>query len=296
MSVILITGSSSGIGLATVLHFARQGHQVYASLRNPEEAPELTQVIAAKKLPVTLVKLDINDEASVQRGVAEVYRQAGHIDVLVNNAGVGGSGAIEAVSIEAAQKIFETNYFGAIRMVQAVLPTMRERRNGTIIMVTSLAGRVAMAGHGHYAASKHALEAASEILAQEVRAFNIRVAIIEPGVVLTPIFAKGRRAAESRPPNPIADHYAAPLRRLYTLFQTQLQNPTMPEEVAKAIDYAVQTDQPRLRYLVGEDARVLLAGRQQASTEEWVETGRPMTDDEYYDLMLELCGIDLWRQ
>ncbi len=296
MSVILITGSSSGIGLATALHFARQGHEVYASLRNPEAAPELTQVIAGEKLPVTLVKLDVNDEASVRRGVAEVHRQAGHIDVLVNNAGVAGSGAIEAVSIEAAQKTFETNYFGAIRMVQAVLPTMRERRNGTIVMVTSIAGRLAIAGHGQYAASKHALEAASEILAQEVRAFNIRVAIIEPGVVLTPIFTKGRRAAEFQPPNPIADHYAVHLRRLHTFFQTQLQNPTMPEEVAEAIEYAVTTDQPRLRYLVGEDARAILAGYQQTTDEEWVENGRPMTDDEYYDLMHERYGVDLYRQ
>ncbi len=295
MSVILITGSSSGIGLATALHFARKGHEVYASLRNPEAAPELTQTIADEKLPVTLVRLDVNDEASVQRGVAEVHRQAGHIDVLVNNAGIAGSGAIEVASIEATQKTFETNYFGAIRMVQAVLPTMRERQNGTIIMVSSIAGRVVIAGHGHYAASKHALEAVSEILAQEVRAFKIRVAIIEPGVVLTPIFAKGQAAAESQPPNPVSDHYSAHLRRLRTFFQAQLQNPTMPEEVAEAIEYAVTTDQPRLRYLIGEDTRVLLAGHQQTSDEERVEDGRPMTDDEYYDLMQQRYGVDLYR-
>jgi NAD(P)-dependent dehydrogenase (short-subunit alcohol dehydrogenase family) len=296
MSVILITGSSSGIGLATALHFARKGHEVYASLRNPEAAPELTQAIADEKLPVTLVKLDVNDEASVQRGVAEVHRQAGHIDVLVNNAGVTDSGAIEVVSIEAAQKLFETNYFGAIRVVRAVLPTMRERRNGTIVMLTSIAGRLATAGHGHYTASKHALEAASEILAQEVRAFNIRVAIIEPGVVLTPIFAKGWRAARSQSLNPIADHYAAHLRRLRKFFLTQLRNPTMPEEVAETIEYAVTTDQPRLRYLVGEDARILLAVHQQTTDEERVENGRPMTDDEYYDMMKERYGVDLYRK
>lgn len=295
MSVILITGSSSGIGLATTLHFARKGHEVYASLRNPEAAPELTQTIADEKLPITLVRLDVNDEASVQRGVAEVHRQAGHIDVLVNNAGIAGSGAVEVASIESAQKTFETNYFGAIRMVQAVLPTMRKRQNGTIIMVSSIAGRVTIAGHGHYAASKHALEAVSEILAQEVRAFNIRVAIIEPGVVLTPIFAKGQKAAESRQLNPVADHYSAHLRRLSTFFQTQLRNPTMPEEVAEAIEHAVTTDQPRLRYLIGEDTRVLLSGYQQTSDEERVENGRPMSDDEYYDLMQQRLGADLYR-
>lgn len=291
MAVVLVTGSSTGIGLATALHFARRDHAVFASLRNPDSASELKKTIIDEKLPITLVKLDVNDDMSVRNAVDEVQKQAGRIDVLVNNAGIGKSGAIEAVSIEAAQKVFETNYFGAIRMVKAVLPAMRERRDGTIIMVTSIAGRIASAGHGHYTASKHALEAASEILAQEVRAFNIRVAIIEPGVVLTPIFTKGESSA-----NPIDKYYKAHLRRLQRFFQTQLMDPTMPEEVAEAIEYAVTTDQPRLRYLVGKDAQVLFAGRQQTSDEEIVESGRPMPDEEYYELMKERYGVDLFRQ
>ena len=295
MSVILITGSSTGIGLTTALHFARKGHQVFASLRNPESAPELTQVIADEKLPVTTIRLDVNDDASVQQGVAEVLQKAGHIDVLVNNAGVGGSGAVEAISVENAHQVFETNYFGAIRMIQAVLPGMRERKSGTIVMLSSIAGRVPFAGHGHYAASKHALEAISEILAQEVRAFNIRVAIIEPGVILTPIFSKGRRSPRSQTPNPIAEHYADHTRRLLTFFQTQLKNPTMADVVAEAIEHAVTTDQPRLRYLVGDDARTILTGYQQITDEERVETGRPMTDEEYYDLMHKRLGVDLFR-
>ena len=295
LSVVLVTGSSSGIGLAAALYLGRKGYEVYASLRNPESAPELTQTIAKEKLPVTPIRVDVNNETSVRSGVAEVHRKAGQIDVLVNNAGRGGVGAIEAVSIEDAKEIFETNYFGAIRMVQAVLPFMRERRQGTIVMVTSIAGRLASAGQGQYAASKHALEAASEILAKEVRPFNIRVAIVEPGVILTPIFAKGRDSAESRSPNPIAEHYADPVRRLLTFFQTQLLNPTIPEAVAEAIEHAVTTDQPRLRYVVGEDARLLLAGYQRTTDEERVEDGRPMTDDEYYDLMRERHGTDLFR-
>lgn len=294
MSVILVTGSSTGIGLTTALHFGRKGHQVFASLRNPESAPELTQAIADEKLPVTLIKLDVNDDASVQQGVAEVLQKAGHIDVLVNNAGIGGSGPVEAISVENAHKVFETNYFGAIRMVQAVLPGMRERKSGSIVMLSSIAGRVPFAGHGHYAASKHAIEAISEILAQEVRAFNIRVAIIEPGVILTPIFSKGRKSARSQP-NPIAEHYADHTRRLLTFFQTRLKNPTMSDVVAEAIEHAVTTDQPHLRYLVGDDAHTILAGYQQIADEERVETGRPMTDEEYYDLMHKRLGVDLFR-
>jgi len=294
MSVILITGSSTGIGLATALHFGRKGHQVYASMRNPEAAQELMQLVADEKLPITPIKLDVNDEVSVQQGVAEVLQKAGHIDVLVNNAGVGGSGPVEAVPVEEAHRTFETNYFGIIRMVQAVLPDMRERKSGTIIMLSSIAGKVPFAAHGHYAASKHALEAISEILAQEVRAFNIRVAIIEPGVILTPIFSKGRKSARSQL-NPIAEHYADHTRRLLTFFQTQLKNPTMSDVVAEAIEHAVTTDQPHLRYLVGDDAHTILAGYQRVTDEERVEASRPMTDDEYYDLLYKWNGVDLFR-
>ena len=294
MSVILITGTSTGIGLTTALHFGRKGHQVYASMRNPEAAQEFTQVIADEKLPITLIKLDVNDDASVQQGVAEVLQKAGHIDVLVNNAGIGGSGPVEAVSIENAHKTFETNYFGVIRMVQAVLPNMRERKSGFIIMLSSIAGRAPFASHGHYAASKHALEAISEILAQEVRAFNIRVAIIEPGVILTSIFSKGRKSAKAQP-NPIAEHYVTHSRRLFTFFQTRLKNPTMSEVVAEAIEHAVTTDQPSLRYLVGDDARTILAGYQRTTDEERVEAARLINDDEYYDLLYKWNGVDLFR-
>jgi len=294
MSVILITGSSTGIGLTTALHFGRKGHQVFASLRNPESAPELMQVIADEKLPVTPIKLDVNDDASVRHGVAEVLQKAGHIDVLVNNAGIGGSGPVEAVSVEHAHKVFETNYFGVIRMVQAVLPNMRERKSGSIIMLSSIAGQVPFASHGHYAASKHALEAISEILAQEVRAFNIRVAIIEPGVILTPIFSKGRKSGRAQP-NPITEHYADHTRRLMTFFQTRLKNPTMADVVAEAIEHAVTTEQPQLRYLVGDDARAIYAGYQRTTDEERLEAAQPMSDDDYYDLMYKWNGVDLFR-
>jgi len=292
MSVVVITGTSTGIGLESALHFARKGHAVYAGVRNPETANELTRAVVEEHLPVTPVTIDVNDDASVQLGVEDVLRRAGRIDVLVNNAGISCSGATEEVPLATARQVFETNYFGAIRMTQAVLPTMRAQRSGAVINVTSLAGRVAMAAHGHYTASKHALEAASEALAQEVYAFNIRVAIVEPGVILTPIFAKGKQAAEDHPPTPV---YADHLRRLRMFFQKQLQQPTSPTVVAEAIEHAVTTDRPQLRYLVGEDARIIAKGRRQTTDEEWVATGRPMTDDEYCDVMCRRYGVDLYR-
>jgi NAD(P)-dependent dehydrogenase (short-subunit alcohol dehydrogenase family) len=198
MSVVLVTGSSTGIGLATALHFGRLGGGVYAGVRNIATASELTQAIAAEKLPIHPITLDVDDQASVSRAVGEILSREGRIDVLVNNAGIGGGGPVEDVPIDWVKSLFETNYLGAIRMIQAVLPGMRERRSGAIVNVSSIAGRLAIAGHGHYSAVKHALEAISEALAQEVVEFGIRVAIVEPGVVVTPIFTKAKRFADPK--------------------------------------------------------------------------------------------------
>src|SRR6266545_1679886 len=274
MSIVLITGSSSGIGLATALHFGRLGHDVHAAVRNPAAAAELTRAIDAEKLPIRPVALDVDDAASVSRAVNEVLGRSARIDVLVNNAGIGGGGPIGDVPVDWAKTLFETNYFGAIRMIQAVLPGMRERRS------------VAIAGHGHYSAVKHALEAASEALAQEVVAFGIRVAIVEPGVVVTPIFTKAKRFADPASP------YAAHVRRLLLFYQMQMKMPSQPGDVACVIHDAVTTGEPKLRYLVGEDARRLAAGRQRLSDEEYVATGREMPDEEYLELMRRRYGFE----
>jgi len=286
MPIALVTGTSTGIGLATALELARRGFEVRAGLRTAASGEELLRAAAKETLPVTPVILDVDDDAAVERAVAEVTA-GGPVDVLVNNAGVGGGGAIEDVPLDFARRLFETNYFGAIRMIRAVLPGMRARRAGTIVNVTSVAGRVALAAHGHYCAVKHALEAASLALAQEVRPFGIRVVVIEPGVVLTPIFSKARRFTDDRSP------YFEHLRRLIALFQAGLRKPTMPETVAAAIADAVTTDRPRLRYLVGADAEALVAGRAAISDEEWVEDGRPMSAAEHAALVRRRYGIDV---
>jgi len=286
MSVIVVTGSSSGIGLATAVHFARLGHEVYAGLRTPAAASELTNVIAADTLPIRPIALDVDDDASVARAVQEVLSQARRIDVLVNNAGIGGGGPLADVPLGFAKAMFETNYFGVIRMIQAVLPAMREQRSGAIVNVSSIAGRLAIAGHGHYSAVKHALEAASEALAQEVVSLGIRVAIVEPGVVVTPIFTKARRFADPASP------YAVHTRRLLLFYQMQMKMPSQPEDVARVIHEAVTTDTPKLRYLVGEDARRLVAGRARQTDEQYVETGREMSDEAYLDLMRQRYGFD----
>ena len=285
MAVVLVTGTSTGIGLATALHFARARDDVYAAVRNPDTAAELKAAIAGERLPIQVVTIDVDDASSVQQGVRGVLDRAGRIDVLVNNAGIGGGGPIEDVPVDWVKTLFETNYFGVIRTIQAVLPGMRERRSGAIVNVSSIGGVVSIAGHGHYCAVKHALEAASEALAQEVVAFGIRVAIVEPGVVVTPIFSKARRFADPTSP------YAVHVRRLLLFYQMQMKTPSQPADVARVIHDAVTTGEPKLRYLVGEDARLIAAGRQRTSDEEYVATGREMSDDAYLQLMRQRFGF-----
>src|SRR5260370_39451567 len=190
MTIALVTGSSSGIGLATAVMLARGGHTVIATMRNLDGAGELRKIVAAEKLPVTVTALNVDDDASVSEAVGKALAENGRIDVLVNNAGVGGGGSVEELPMAVFRQVMETNFFGALRCIKAVVPGMRERRHGCIVNVSSIAGRMALAPAAAYAASKFALEALSECLAQEMKAFNVRVAIIEPGVIATPIFGK----------------------------------------------------------------------------------------------------------
>jgi NAD(P)-dependent dehydrogenase (short-subunit alcohol dehydrogenase family) len=285
MPVALITGASTGIGLATALHFGRHGHEVWAGVRSPSAATELRDASERERLPVRLVPLDVDDAASVQRGVAEVHGKAGRIDVLVNNAGIGGGGPIEDVPVDWVKTLFETNYFGVVRVTQAVLPGMRERRRGAIVNISSVAGRLAIAGHGHYSAVKHALEALSEALAQEVQRFGIRAALVAPGVVVTPSFTKARGFAD--PASPYFDH----VRRLLLLYQKQMPHASQPAGAARVIYEAATSSEPRLRWLVGEDAALLVAGRRRMSDEEYVAGGRAMPDDQYLEEIRQRFGF-----
>jgi NAD(P)-dependent dehydrogenase (short-subunit alcohol dehydrogenase family) len=285
MPVALVTGTSSGIGLATALHFARQGWQVHAGLRDPAAPGELAAALARERLPVTPLAMDVNDAGAVRRAVDEVLARSGQIDVVVNNAGIGGGGPVEDVPVDWVTTLFDTNYLGAVRVIQAVLPGMRARRGGTIVNVSSIAGRVAIAGHGHYCAVKHALEAISEALAQEVLAFGIRVAIVEPGVVLTPIFSKARRFAG--PDSPYLEH----LQRLLGFYQKQMPHAARPEDAAAVIWEAATTAAPRLRWTVGEDARRLVEGRRRLGDEDFVALAAPAPLEEYLARLQRTYGF-----
>jgi NAD(P)-dependent dehydrogenase (short-subunit alcohol dehydrogenase family) len=289
MLVTLVTGTSTGIGLATALHFARHGHQVVATMRNLAKAGPLETAARDEKLPVVVRELDVTRPESIDRAVTETVAQQGPIDVLVNNAGIGGATPLELTPEDEHRAMFEANYWGPIRMIRAVLPSMRERGAGCIVNVTSIAGRIATPNQIAYSASKFALAAASEALAHEVAAFGVRVAIIEPGVIQTAIFENSAGATRYDKSSP----YRQIMRRNGKLFAAGFRNPGRAETVAEVIFEAVTTERPRLRYLVGTDAEGLAAGRARISDEEWVAMGGGLDDAEYNARFKRYFGIEL---
>lgn len=283
MASVLITGTSSGIGLATALAFGRAGHKVYATMRNPSRAPELAQIAATEGLPITVSAIDVDSDASVKEGVDGLLKEGGPLDVLVNNAGIERTGSVEELPLAEFRAVMETNYFGAIRCIQAVLPRMRERRNGCIINVASVAGRIACSPMAPYTASKFALEALSESLAQELKPFNVRVAVVQPGIIDT---AMARRIETQHPPSPYPQQ-----RRFAGMFTASLKNPAPPSLVGEKVLEIVDSGTWQLRHPVGPDAVPFLAWRNAMSDEEWVDWGA-LADDDWYRRVEADFGLD----
>ena len=275
MTTVLISGCSTGIGRATALHLARQGYLVYAGLLNPAMSAEgLEREAKSENLALRIHALDVTDESACIECVDRIRQEQGQLDVLINNAGIALVSSLEETSEADGREIMEVNFFGPFRLMRQVIPAMREARSGTIINVTSLAGRMCMAFNPSYAASKFALEAASESMAFEVARFNIRVALIEPGVTLT--------AMQDKVPLPPDDSpYAELLPRAMQIYGDAIANPKDPIEVAEVIRQAIETDSPSFRYVVGDDAQRMVAGRSRLTDEEWIAFGTEMSDEAY---------------
>ncbi|GAB5451935.1 MAG: SDR family NAD(P)-dependent oxidoreductase [Halioglobus sp.] len=288
MSVILVTGCSTGIGQETALHMARQGHQVYASVRNPEGADELKEKIAAENLSATIIRLDLVDSASIDAAVAQITTDSGRLDALVANAGIGAGSSVEETPLEVAREIFETNYFGNVALLRAVTPVMREQGAGSIVVVGSLAGRYVAGCHAHYSASKWAMEGLCEALAQEMAEFGVNVSIVEPGCVATPMWTKG--VPSEAPPL-----YPETVARLVRFFEFGLRAPAMPADVAAVIEQAITAEKPLFRYPVGTDAREIVAARESVSENEWM-AAMCLRGEDYYDKWLALVGTDYYRE
>ena len=276
--VVVITGASTGIGQITALHLARRGFNVYATMRNPASgAGPLTDAAKAENLTLKTLKMDVDNAASVTAAIGEGLRAEGHIDVQVNNAGIGDLCMIEKTTDEMAHAVFETNVHGVLRATRAVLPGMRERRSGTIVNISSVAGHLVGLGAGLYAGTKHALGAISEATQLETRPFGIRVAIIEPGFFNTPILGKATGAITLDPASPYYDAE----RRISAIYADGAAGGD-PQEVAEAIEHAITTDSPKLRYLVGVTAKPFAEGRARVSDEEYMDFGREMSDEEFW--------------
>ena len=250
--VALVTGSSSGIGFETALLLARAGFKTYASMRNLEKSKNISEIASTEKLPLQVVHLDVDDDGSVKDAIAKIVTADQRIDVLVNNAGYGLFGSVEDSSIEEIKAQFETNFFGVVRVTQRVLPVMRKQKSGTIVNVSSVGGRIGLPALSAYHGTKFALEGLSESIAYELEPFGIRVVIIEPGAIRTNILnssASAKKALDPKSP------YFSLTQKLDDNFKSMMENASSsPKEVAKVILQAVTSENPLLRYSVGDDA------------------------------------------
>ena len=201
LSLAVVTGSSSGNGLETSLTLARNEFLTYATMRNLNKSENIKSLAEKKKLPLKIVQLDVTDDVSVNNAVQTIVSEAGRIDVLVNNAGYLLFGAFEDLSLEEIKSQFETNFFGAVRVMQGVLPTMRNQRNGMIVNISSLGGRISFPFDSAYHGTKFALEGLSESMAYELEPFGIRVVLVEPGGIRTNLVNGSLAAKKSQDPN-----------------------------------------------------------------------------------------------
>jgi NAD(P)-dependent dehydrogenase (short-subunit alcohol dehydrogenase family) len=268
MAVVVITGCSSGFGLATALAFARRGDRVWATMRNLADSGDLSAAATAEHREIATLPLDVTDGASVEAAVGHVLEAEGHIDVLVNNAGVAHMGAVEVLGIEDARRVFDTNVFGQVRMIQAVLPGMRERGEGVIVNVSSMGGRLpGTPANWAYAASKHAVGSLSDSLAEEVRQFGIRVVCIEPGFYATSVTRKGRPLPPASPYRDLEHHVAHWLH-------ANVVAGGNPVEVAQAIVAAASDASSPVHVPVGAGAFAAIQAVSSMTEEQWAAVSR----------------------
>ena len=282
MKSVIITGTSKGIGLETALAFARAGYKVFATMRNPDKATDFKQKIKDESLNISIYSMDVDSDESVKQCMDAILQENGSIDVLVNNAGIECHGSIEEIPMADFKAVMETNYFGVLRCTKALLQKMRENKSGCIINITSIAGKIANTPLGAYAASKHALEAVTESLAQEVKPYNIRVTIVEPGIINTQMANNISINGASIYPQS---------KRFAGLFAASLKTPTQPSMVAEKILEIAESNNWQLRYPVGPDAIPFLQWRASMTDEQYVDWNAA-TDVDWYNAVQNTFGLD----
>ncbi len=268
---VLITGCSSGIGRETALRLAARGWTVYASARRPESIADL------ERAGCKTLALDVTDEASMRAAVGAVEAEQGAVGALVNNAGYSQSGALETLAMERLRRQFETNVFGLVRMCQLVLPAMRAAGRGRIVNVSSMGGKLVFPGGGAYHASKHAVEALSDALRFEVRAFGVRVVIVEPGLITTNFgetAAGSLEGAGGDGPGHAEDPYTSFNAAVGAATVGAYEGPMKrlgggPDAVAKTIEKAIESTNPKPRYRVTASAKLALGQRRLLTDRAW---------------------------
>ena len=265
---ILITGASSGIGKATAEYFQKKGWNVVATMRNPNDGAGLAALDN-----VLVSKLDVTDAASIQNTVEQAVGKFGSIDVLVNNAGYGAGGPLEATPMDKIRRQFDVNVFGLLATTQAVLPVMRKQKSGTIVNISSIGGRVTMPLFSLYHGTKWAVEGITESLQYELEPAGIRLKLVEPGAIATD-FA-GRSLDFNNDPS--LEEYQGTVNGMMAAMQQFVGNATPAVRVAEVIDEAIHGD--KLRYLAGEDAKEMMAAR------------NALNDGDYLNAVKERFGL-----
>lgn len=269
--VAVVTGSSSGIGFETSLLLAKNGFFTYATMRNLDKSNKIIDLKLKEKLPLEVLKLDVTDDKSVKEAIEKIANEQGTVNVLVNNAGYALVGPLEELSIQEFKEQFETNVFGAIRVTQAVLPIMRKQRHGTIVNISSIAGRIGFPLTSAYVSSKFALEGLSKSMAYEIDQFGTKVILIEPGVIKTNFDHNLKIGKKVSTTNDRNSPYADITERRIAGFKPRFENGIPAIDVAKVILKAITSKNvpSQSRYLVGNDAFKLMEIRKNRSDKEF---------------------------
>jgi short-subunit dehydrogenase len=292
--IALVTGSSTGIGFETSLLLARNGFYTYATMRDPTKNDTIKEIANKENLPLEVLPLDVDNDDSVRNTINKIFDEKKKIDILVNNAGYGLFGAIENISIQEAKKQFETNFFGAMRTIKEVLPSMREQKNGIIINVTSIAGIVGIPAECIYVSTKFALEGLSESISYELQPYGIKVILVEPGVINTNFvpnikfpnktdYNKSQQhlmneekseetnysSNDIKKKNNSSSYYSSTIDAFLSHYYPAMKNAPAPKEVAivilEAIKKASNSSEYLFRYTVGEDSKTFAQAKKNMS-------------------------------
>jgi NAD(P)-dependent dehydrogenase (short-subunit alcohol dehydrogenase family) len=261
--VVLVTGGTEGLGRAAAVLLADRGYRVFAGGRDVAKLESLNQLARERKLRLEAIEFDVCNDASVEKGIAEIERRAGPVDILVNNAGIAIAAMMEEITLDDLRKQFETNLFGVMRVTRRVLPEMRQRRRGRIINMSSISGKVVIPTMGPYAASKHALEAVSDALRLELYPFDIQVVLIEPGYIPTNMNRTAAELSSAYAKGAERSPYAAIYQRFMSTWEkTRKASRYKPEDCAAVVLRAIEDTPPRARYPVTRRAKIgILAKR-----------------------------------